>query len=66
MLICDTHADTLWAMQSPRRDPNAPLDVTYEHLRRSADVRVQTLARFVPTRGIEHRPKGGERERQII
>ena len=66
MLICDTHADTLWAMQSPRRDPNAPLDVTYEHLRRSADVRVQTLALFVPTGGMEQSPNVVERELQML
>ncbi|MEG1775111.1 MAG: membrane dipeptidase [Clostridia bacterium] len=51
MLICDTHADTLYAMQKPERDKALALDVTLAHLSSPNDVRVQALALFVGTSG---------------
>ena len=44
MLIFDSHADTLYAMQDIARGPGVPLDITRERLRGAEDVRVQTLA----------------------
>lgn len=51
MLICDTHADTLYAMQNKARRPEDPLDVTVERLTGTSDVRVQALALFVGANG---------------
>ena len=50
MLICDTHADTLYAMQCP--DRAEPFDVTKERLTGTSDVRVQALALFVGGEGM--------------
>ena len=46
MLICDTHADTLYALQDTARDVSRPLDVTLAYLTdtRPGDIRVQALA----------------------
>lgn len=50
MLICDTHADTLFAMQ---RQSAAQCDVTLERLCASpADTRVQALALFTGAHGL--------------
>ena len=46
MLICDTHADTLYAMQRTGRSPSQQLDITKERLLCTNDVRVQALALF--------------------
>lgn len=51
MLICDTHADTLYAMQQPERSAGLPFDVTKERLLGTQDVRVQALALFVGADG---------------
>lgn len=53
MLICDTHADTLYAMQKLERDPALPLDVTRERLLCTEDVRVQALALFTGVHGLQ-------------
>ena len=47
MLICDTHADTLYAMAAEGRPAELPFDVRREHFLDSRDVRVQALALFV-------------------
>ncbi len=52
MLICDTHADTLYAMQDPRRPAHMPLDVQKEHLCAGGHTRVQALALFVGGNGL--------------
>ncbi|MEG0125464.1 MAG: membrane dipeptidase [Clostridia bacterium] len=52
MLICDTHADTLFAMQDPKRNPNLPFDITKERLLCTDDIRVQALALFVGPSGM--------------
>lgn len=62
MLICDTHADTLWRLASPERDSALPFDVTYEFLTATDDVRVQALALFVETGGMNLSPTIVERE----
>lgn len=49
MLICDTHADTLYAMAAEGRPAELPFDVRREHFLDSRDVRVQALALFVCT-----------------
>lgn len=53
MLICDTHADTLYALQSKDRDPSQPLNVTKEGLTCTNDVRVQALALFTGPHGLQ-------------
>ncbi len=53
MLIMDSHADTLYAMQNAQRDPVVSLDVTREHLRRPGDVRIQALALFTGPTGLK-------------
>lgn len=52
MLICDTHADTLYAMQDPRRPLQQPLDVEKHHLCDQQHTRVQALALFVGGNGL--------------
>ena len=52
MLICDTHADTLWARA--RRKTN--LDVTIDRLADARHTRVQVLALFVETGGMQRTP----------
>lgn len=54
MLICDTHADTLYALQNAQRDPRLPCDVTPERLTTGdpADIRVQALALWTGPEGL--------------
>lgn len=52
MLICDTHADTLWALQDSKRPANQPTDITLAHLTATADTRVQAMALFVGAQGL--------------
>lgn len=52
MLICDTHADTLWALQNKHRPANQPTDITLAHLTASEDTRIQALALFVGGNGL--------------
>lgn len=49
MLICDTHADTLYAMQKKNADL---LDVTMERLLCPPHTRIQALALFVGAKGL--------------
>ena len=59
MLICDTHADTLWA----RSAGNASPDVTLANLTAcKEDIRIQALALYVHTGGMEEKPNVVERE----
>ena len=54
MLICDTHADTLYALQNKARDASIPCDVTLERLceNHPEDVRVQALALWTGNEGL--------------
>lgn len=54
MLICDTHADTLYAMQNTERDQSAALDITADRLTagRQGDTRVQALALWTGPEGL--------------
>ena len=52
MLICDTHADTLWALQNANRPASQPTDVTLAHLTATHDTRVQAMALFVGDQGL--------------
>ena len=62
MLICDTHADTLWRMAAPEETAGLPFDITREYLTAGEDVRVQALALFVSTGGMNENPTIVERE----
>ncbi len=62
MLICDTHADTLWALQDPERDRGLPLHITKERLQSGQDVRVQALALFTGPSGLKGDPDLVRRE----
>lgn len=62
MLICDTHADTLFAMADAGRPAGLPLDVTREALSSAQNVRVQCMALFVCTGGMRLSPTIVERE----
>ena len=62
MLICDTHADTLWNLASGEHPADQPFDVTKEYLTAHPGVRVQALALFVPPHGMEQNPTIVERE----
>lgn len=52
MLICDTHADTLWALQNKHRPAERPTDITLEYLTATGDTRVQAMALFVGSNGL--------------
>ena len=53
MLICDTHADTLYALQDSARDTGKPLQVTMANLTEGAqDTRVQAMALWTGTEGL--------------
>lgn len=52
MLICDTHADTLWALQNKKRPANQPTDITLDHLTATGDTRIQAMALFVGGNGL--------------
>ena len=62
MLICDTHADTLWRMAEPEKTAGLPFDITREYLTATSDVRVQALALYVSTGGMNLTPTIVERE----
>ena len=66
MLVCDTHADTLYALSAPDRPSGGPLDVTAELLTAGGGVRVQCLALFVCTNGMRMSPTIVERELQAF
>ena len=66
MLVCDTHADTLYALSAPDRPAGGPLDVTAELLTAGGGVRVQCLALFVCTNGMRMSPTIVERELQAF
>lgn len=59
MLICDTHADTLWALAT---GAHSPLDITRDALSAAPHVRVQALALYVSTGGMAQNPTIVERE----
>lgn len=54
MLICDTHADTLYGLQDTARDSAKPFDVSAQHLMEKGeeDVRVQALALWTGPEGL--------------
>lgn len=54
MLICDTHADTLYALQDQARDLSLPCDVTLERLTTEGEkyTRVQALALWTGPEGL--------------
>lgn len=52
MLICDTHADTLWALQDASRPAHQPTDITLAHLTATSDTRIQAFALFVGDKGL--------------
>ncbi len=58
MLICDTHADTLWALQNKQRPAHQPTDITLAHLTATNDTRVQALALFVGSNGLKGEDSG--------
>lgn len=62
MLICDTHADTLWNMAWDERPADLPWDITKEYLTSTPGTRVQALALFVATGGMQLQPTIVERE----
>ncbi len=62
MLICDAHADTLYAMTLADRPKDRPFDVTLAHLSAPEHTRVQALALFVCTGGMALSPTIVERE----
>ncbi len=69
MLICDTHADTLYALQDQTRDASKPLDVTAEYLTAGGktDVRVQALALWTGPEGLMGKDVGLiDREMQAL
>lgn len=63
MLICDTHADTLWSLSSLDRPKGhhpkgLPCDVTKEYLTQGDDIRVQAFALFVGSNGMRGYDQG--------
>lgn len=62
MLICDTHADTLYAHAAEGKPADWVADVTKEHLTQGNDTRVQAMALFVYTGGMELCPTAVARE----
>jgi len=62
MLICDTHADTLYSCTKGC----TCFDVTREFLIGSPDTRVQALAMFVTPKGMAETPTLLERELQVM
>ncbi len=66
MLIFDSHADTLYAMQDTARDPTLPLDITRKRLTATPDLRVQALALFTGAGGIAKNPGIVERELEML
>lgn len=66
MLICDTHADTLYAMQKPDVGPLGALHITKERLLCTDDVRVQALALFTGPTGLRDDPFLVDRELAML
>jgi membrane dipeptidase len=69
MLICDTHADTLYALQDRTRNPGTPLDVTAERLTAGGknDIRVQALALWTGPEALKGKDVGLiDREMQAL
>jgi len=62
MLLCDTHADTLWNMAWDERPAGMPYDITKDFLTSYDGVRVQALALYIPPQGMEKQPNFVERE----
>lgn len=62
MLLCDTHADTLWNMVWTERPAGMPYDITKEFLTAYDGVRVQALALYIPPYGMDEHPDFVERE----
>jgi len=62
MLICDTHADTLWRMAEPEETAGRPFDITKEFLSAPEHTYVQALALYVSTGGMQKRPTVVEKE----
>ena len=62
MLICDTHADTLWRMAEPEETAGRPFDITKEYLTATEHVYVQALALYVSTGGMLKKPTVVEQE----
>lgn len=54
MLICDTHADTLYALQDKTRDATKPCDISRERLTdgHPGDTRIQALALWTGPNGL--------------
>ncbi|MCE5343170.1 MAG: dipeptidase [Eubacteriales bacterium] len=69
MLICDTHADTLFALQDEARDPDKSFDITAERLTAGGenDVRVQAFALWTGPEGLRGKDVGLiDREMQVL
>ncbi len=66
MLICDTHADTLYAMAIEGRPSGLPFDVTKASFSSPEDTRVQAMALFVCTGGMTLAPTIVERELKAL
>lgn len=66
MLICDTHADTLYAMAAQGRPSGLPLDVTKAAFSSLEDTRVQAMALFVCTDGMSLTPTIVEQELKAL
>ncbi len=66
MLICDTHADTLFAMQMVENPSMPPLHITKERLLCTDDVRVQALALFTGPTGLRGDPGLIQRELAML
>ena len=69
MFICDTHADTLYALQDATRDATKPCDVTLERLTTlgEQDTRVQALALWTGLEGLLGKDVGLiDREMQVL
>ena len=65
MLICDTHADTLWVRC--RCPAGAACDITLEAMTEyPEETRLQVLALFVSTGGMEQKPTVVERELAML
>ena len=62
MLICDTHADTLWRMAEPEETAGRPFDITKEFLSAPEHTYVQALALYVSTGGMQRQPTVVEKE----
>lgn len=66
MLICDTHADTLYAMAAEGRPSGLAFDVCKADFSSLEDTRVQAMALFVCTGGMALSPTIVERELKAL